>query len=82
MDWSVSGPLVGTTEVRLVQQEAGVLVRYRLTADPTTPGSRSVPRQIPDSPRGRRELDSLRRRHAMLWKQAVWALKDEFESGI
>ena len=81
MGWTVTGPLVGTTEVHLEQQGAGVVVRYRLAADPTSPGSRTAPRQIPDSPRGRRELDSLRRRHAMAWKRTIWALKDEFEAG-
>ena len=82
MGWSVTGPLVGTTEVRLEQQGAAVVVRYRLSADPTTPGSRTSPRTIPDSPRGRRELDNLRRRQAMAWKRTVWALKDEFETGV
>ncbi len=81
MGWSVTGTLVGTTDVRLQQRGDAVVVQYRLSADPTTPGSRTAPRQIPDSPRGRRELDSLRRRQAMAWKRTVWALKDEFEAG-
>ncbi len=79
--WSVAGPLVGTSEVILVEQQDAVLVRYALTADPTEPGSRTTPRRIPDSPRGRRELDSLERRHVVTWKSVVWALKDEFEAG-
>jgi hypothetical protein len=81
MGWSVSGPLVGTAEVALEERGPGVLVHYRLAADPTTPGSRTAPRRMPDSPRGRRELDSLRRRQEMAWKRVIWALKDEFEAG-
>lgn len=78
--WSVTGPLVGRTEVTLVASDQGVLLRYRLDADPTAPGSRTVPRALPDSPRGRRELDGLRVRQAMAWKRTVWALKDEVEA--
>ena len=81
MRWSVAGPLVGTSEVVLVEQQDAVLVRYALWADPTEPGTRTTPRRIPDSPRGRRELGSLQRRHLLAWKRSVWALKDEFEAG-
>ncbi len=81
MRWSVAGPLVGTSEVVLVEQQDAVLVRYALWADPTEPGSRTTPRRIPDSPRGRRELGSLQRRYLLAWKRTVWALKDEFEAG-
>jgi hypothetical protein len=81
MQWSVVGALVGTCDVVLVEQGAGVLVRYALRADPSDPGSRTTARRIPDSPRGQRELSSLRRRHAMAWKRAVWELKEEFEAG-
>jgi hypothetical protein len=81
MQWSVVGALVGTCEVVLVQQGAGVLVRYALRADPSDPVSRTTGRLIPDSPRGQRELSNLRRRQAMAWKRTVWELKDEFETG-
>ena len=79
--WNVSGGLVGTAEVDLAPQEAGVVVRYVLAADPTAPGSRTLPRRLPDSPHGRRELAALHRRHALAWKATVWAIKDELESG-
>jgi hypothetical protein len=81
MRWSVTGSLVGTSELALVEQADGVLVRYVLTAEPTEPGSRTQPRRLPDSPHGRRELDALRRRHILAWKATVWALEDEFEAG-
>ncbi len=80
MRWTVAGALVGVAEVRLVPQANGVLVRYALVAEPTEPGSRSTPRRLPESPRGRRELDGLRRRQAMAWKAVVWGIKDEAES--
>lgn len=79
--WNVSGGLVGTAEVDLAPQEAGVVVRYVLAADPTAPGSRTLPRRLPDSPHGRRELAALHRRHALAWKATVWGIKDELESG-
>lgn len=81
MRWSVTGSLVGTSELALVEQADGVLVRYVLTAEPTAPGSRTQPRRLSDSPHGRRELDALRRRHILAWKATVWALADEFEAG-
>lgn len=80
MGWSVTGSLVGSSEVALVEQGGGVLLRYVLRADPTEPGTRTQPRRLPDSPHGRRELDALRRRHVLGWKATVWALKDEFEA--
>lgn len=80
MTWSIAGDLVGTTQVALTVQETGVLVRYVLDADPSAPGSRTVPRRLPDSPHGRRELESLRRRHLMAWQSAVWVLRRELEA--
>lgn len=80
MRWTVAGALVGVAEVRLVPQATGVTVRYALVAEPTAPGSRTTPRRLPDSPRGRRELESLRRRQALAWKAVVWRIKDEAES--
>jgi hypothetical protein len=81
MRWSVTGSLVGTTEIALVEQSDGVLVRYVLRAEPTEPGSRAQPRRLPDSPHGRRELAALHRRHVLAWKATVWALEDELEAG-
>lgn len=77
--WSVTGTLVGSAEVWLEAQGDGVLVHYYLRADPTVPGAPATPRTLPDSARGRREIDRLRRRHALAWKQVVWSLKDEME---
>lgn len=77
--WSVTGTLVGSSEIWLEPMSDGVLVHYYLRAEPTQPGSQSQPRTLPDSGRGRREIDRLRRRHATSWKVAVWALKDELE---
>ena len=80
MTWSVVGELVGTTQVVLTAQERGGAVRYGLVADPAAPGSTSVPRRLPDSPHGRRELESLRRRHLLAWQSAVWRLRQELEA--
>lgn len=77
--WSVAGDLVGSCELWLESQGDGVLVHYYLRAEPTVPGSRTQPRTLPESARGRREIDRLRRRHAIAWKRSVWALKDEME---
>ena len=77
--WTVTGELVGSSEIWLEPINDVVIVHYYLRADPTTPGSVTQVRIIPESSRGRREVDRLRRRHALAWKQAVWALKDELE---
>jgi hypothetical protein len=77
--WTVTGELVGTSEVWLESVANGVIVHYYLRADPTTPGSAVIARRLPDSHRGRREIDRIRRRHALAWKRTVWALKDELE---
>ena len=76
MRWSVRGALVGYTEVEVRAHSRGVLVRYSLGVDPTVPGSASQPRTLPDSPRGRRELDDLRRRQLLAWKRTVWTLAE------
>ena len=79
--WSVSGALIGSSEIWLETVGDGVLLHYYLRADPTIRGSNSVAGFIPSSPRGRRHMDRLRSRHALDWKQSVWALKDELEVG-
>ncbi len=63
--WSISGALVGSSEIWLEQVGDGVLLHYYLRADPALPG--------------RRQIDILRHRHAMAWKRSAWALKDELE---
>lgn len=77
--WSVTGALVGSSEIWLEPMSDGVLIHYYLRAEPTQPGSQTQPRSLPDSGRGRREIDRLRRRHATSWKVAAWSLKDELE---
>ena len=79
--WSVTGDMVGSCEIWLEPVGDGVLLHYYLRADPTVPGSATQPRTLPDSPRGRREADRLRVRHALAWKRTVWRLKDELEAG-
>jgi hypothetical protein len=63
--WSISGALVGSSEIWLEQVGDGVLLHYYLRADPAL--------------LGRRQIDILRNRHAMAWKRSAWALKDELE---
>lgn len=77
--WSVTGELVGSAEIWLESHGDGVIVHHYLRAEPTEPGSPTRARRIPESARGRREVDRLRRRHAVAWKRTVWALKDELE---
>jgi hypothetical protein len=78
--WTVTGSLVGSAEIWLESFRDGVVVHHYLRAEPTEPGSATRARRISDSARGRREMDRLRRRHALAWKRAVWALKDELEA--
>ena len=78
--WTVVGELVGSCEIWLEAHSDGVLLHYYLRADLTEPGSRTVARQLPDSPHGHRQMAAIRRRHATRWKQHVWALKDELEA--
>lgn len=79
--WTVSGNLVGSSEIWLQAHGDGVIVHYYLRADPTVPGSRTKARDVGDSPRARRSIDALRRRRAVAWKQVIWDLKDELEAG-
>jgi hypothetical protein len=78
--WSVTGDLVGSAEVWVEPFGDGAILHYYLRADPTQPQSETAARHLPDSPRGRRAADQLRRRHALRWKQTVWALKLELEA--
>lgn len=63
--WSISGALVGSSEIWLEQVGDGVLLHYYLRAEPAL--------------RGRCKIDNLRNRHAMAWKRSAWAVKDELE---
>ena len=69
--WSVTGALVGSSELWLEPFADGVLVHYYLRVDPADP--RRVGRSQD------RWADRVRRRHATAWKQAVNAFKDELE---
>jgi hypothetical protein len=77
--WSATGALVGSVELWLEPFGDGAIVHYYLRADPTVDGAGAQARTLPDSPRGRRTADRLRRRHALRWKQTIWALKRELE---
>jgi hypothetical protein len=77
--WSMTGELVGSAEIWLENHGDGVIVHFYLRGEPTVPGSPATPRALPGSARGRREMDRLRRRHALAWKRIVWSLKDEME---
>ena len=77
--WSITGELIGSAEIWLESQGDGVIVHFYLRGDPTVPGSPTTARALPDSARGRREMDRLRRRHALAWTKVVWSLKDEME---
>jgi len=79
--WTVTGALVGSAEIWLEAFNDGVILHYYLRADPTVPGSRTKSRELTGSPRGHRELNAIRARHATRWKRTVWALKDEMEAG-
>lgn len=78
--WAVSGALVGTSEVRLVPGERGVLVQCRLEADPAMPGASMHPRPLGDSPYGQRAREGLTRRYVLAWKAAVWSIASEVEA--
>lgn len=66
--WSVTGALVGSSELWLEPFGDGVVVHYYLRADPVG--------RADGSPR---LADRVRRRHALAWKRSVNALKDELE---
>ena len=73
--WSVTGALVGSTELWLEPVLDGVLVHYYLRAEePDRPTS-------DDRARERRAGDRLRDRRARAWKRSVNRLKDELERG-
>lgn len=70
--WSVSGDVVGSSEIWLEAYRDGTILHYYLRADPAGAdrGSRPLRRQ---------QIDRLRRAEATAWKRSVWALKQEFE---
>lgn len=78
--WTVTGALVGTSEVWLEPWRDGVLVHYYLRADPTARGSDTAP--LTGRPGWvRRRTRRARQRHAMRLKRSLFELKDEMEAG-
>ncbi len=78
MRWTVTGALVGTSEIWLEPVGEGVVLHYYLRADPTRPGSRTEP--VGGS--ADRVVRLARRRatqHTRGFKRSAWALKDELE---
>lgn len=80
MRWTVSGQMVGSAEIWLQEEPAGVIVHHFLRAEPTLPGTTATPRPIATSRRARARVEALQRRHVLAWKRVVWALKDELEA--
>jgi hypothetical protein len=78
LEWALSGALVGSSTVVVATHARGVLVQYRLDADPAEPGSRTRPRPLGDSPHGRREAREIRQRHQMAWRRSVWAVASHY----
>jgi hypothetical protein len=66
--WSVTGALVGSTEVWLEPCLDGVLVHYFLRAE------------LADGPGSPRRAARITRRRQLAFKRVVWALKDELEA--
>ena len=82
LEWTLVGTLVGTSSVTVTADAAGAQVSYRLEADPAQPGSPGTPRRLPDSPHGRREVDTLIQRHRVAWKRAVFSFVAEYEASV
>jgi hypothetical protein len=80
MRWTVSGDLVGSSEIWLEEHEPGVIIHYYLRADPTVPGTTTTPRSVASTRRAQAQVAALRQRHVVAWKRVVWSLKDELET--
>jgi hypothetical protein len=78
--WTVTGALVGTSEIWLEPVGDGTLVHYYLRADPTRRGSATEPVEGPPA-RLARLAQRVGRAHAVAVKARVNALKDEMERG-
>jgi hypothetical protein len=78
--WTVTGALVGTSEVWLEPVGDGTLLHYYLRADPTRRGSATEPIAGPPARLARLGRRTARR-HALALKRRVNALKDELERG-
>lgn len=80
MRWTVTGEMVGSSEIWLEEQAPGVIVHYYLRAEPTVPGTSATARPSASTRRARAQVDAMRRRHVLAWKRIVWSLKDELEA--
>lgn len=78
--WTVTGELVGSAELWVEPHLDGVLLHHFLRVDLTVPGSPTLARSESESPRMRRQRESLAREYALSWKRHAWSLKDELES--
>ena len=78
--WTVTGDVVGSSEIWLEEHPPGVIIHYYLRAEPTVPGSSTTPRPAARNRRALRQVADIRRRHVLAWKNVVWALKDELEA--
>jgi hypothetical protein len=80
MRWTVTGDMVGSSEIWLEEHPPGVIVHYYLRAEPTVPGTSATARPPAATRRARARVETLQRRHVLAWKRIVWALKDELEA--
>ncbi|MEY2990221.1 MAG: hypothetical protein RLZZ163_1137 [Actinomycetota bacterium] len=80
MRWTVTGDMVGSSEIWLEEHPPGVIVHYYLRAEPTVPGTSATARPAASTRRARAQVETLQRRHVLAWKRIVWALKDELEA--
>ena len=78
--WNITGALIGSMEIWLEaydQPMGGVLLHFYLRADPTVPGSATVPAPL----RGRAaKAETVR--WAKASKRELWKVKDELEAGV
>ena len=78
--WNITGALVGSMEIWLEAYDepmGGVLLHFYLRADPTAPGTATVP-----APLTGRASKAESVRWAKASKRDLWALKDELEAEV
>lgn len=77
--WSVTGALVGSSEIWLEPLGDGTMLHYYLRADETVARSSTQAVAREPGPAAWRHWSRVRAAHAKAWKACVWALKDEVE---
>ena len=75
--WSVTGALVGSSEIWLEPFADGCIVHHYLRAAPSSDGV--TPQPWPDTPAGWRAAAKERAKWAKRWKRSVWSLKRQVE---